>query len=91
MGSMEFPIIMLKRENEVGHQMQGNERSMDRVPYFVRWQFPKDHPIPSSDSGSSSDLDVDVVIPSGAPEVQYKVVDGKPGLYQLAKPMHGLL
>ena len=35
---------------------------------------------PSSDSGSSSDLDLDDVIPSRVADVQYKVVDGKPGL-----------
>ena len=62
----------------------GKQKKRGRVPCFVRRRFPRDHQIhqdnPSSDSGSSSDLDLDDVIPSGVADVQYKVVDGKPGL-----------
>ena len=62
----------------------GKRKKRSHVPYFVRRRFPKDHPIhqdnPLSDSGSSSDLDLDEVIPSGFAEVHYNVVDGKPGL-----------
>ena len=47
-------------------------------------RFPRDHQIhqdnPLSDSGSSSDLDLDNVIQSVVADVQYKVVDGKPKL-----------
>ena len=61
----------------------GKRKKRGRVPCFVRRRFPSDHQIQdnsSSDSGSSSDLDLDNVIPSGVADVQYKVVDGKPGL-----------
>ena len=61
----------------------GKRKKRGHVPCFVRRRFPSDHQIQdssSSDSGSSSDLDLDNVIPSGVADVQYKVVDGKPGL-----------
>ena len=61
----------------------GKRKKRGHVPCFVRRRFPSDHQIqdnPSSDSGSSSDLDLDDVIPSRVADVQYKVVDGKPGL-----------
>ena len=70
-------------------------KELGRVPYFVRRQFPKDHPVyqdnHSSDGGSSSDLDLDEVIPSGVVEVHYIAVDGKPGLSVSTCKMHGLL
>ena len=75
---------------EVGEQgwtpVVGKQKKCGRIPYFiVRQRFPRDHPIhqenPLSDSGSGSDLDLDEVIPSGVADVQYKVIDGKPGLF----------
>ena len=61
----------------------GKRRKHGRTPLHVRQRFPKDHPIhqvnPVSDSDSGSDHDLDDVIPSGA-DVEYKIVDIKPGL-----------
>ena len=71
-------------DGEQGWTPVVGKRKKRCVPYFIRQRFPRDHPIhqenPSSDSDSGSDLDLDEVIPSGVADIQYKIIDGKPGL-----------
>ena len=56
------------------------------VPDFIKRKFPPDHPIRTansseSDSDSTSEEDLDTVIPTGPNvDVQFKMVDNTPGL-----------
>ena len=69
------PVVAKKRK-----------RKYAPVPDFIHRRFPPDHPIhrrnasSDSDTDSGSEYDLSTIIPSKSANVQYKEVDGTPGL-----------
>ena len=70
-------------DDESGWTPVVGKKKRRHVPDRIKRRFPPDHPIHTTNSGndSTSEEDLDAVIPTGANvDVQFKVVDNTPGL-----------